>query len=233
MLKNNNFEHPEWGTIRVCVNRRARRIIMRADEDGIRVTVPPYATYKDIERALAIHGDKLKEIQTRKVNFIDHQYRKGEGRFRIEIQEYKADMFMWVHNEGTATLMCPEGTDYGSKQEWLRKAITNIIHEEARRSLPQRLELLAEKHGFKYSNCSVRNSHSRWGSCSRDGRLRYFWKLIQCAPELIDYVIIHELAHTLVFDHSASFWKKVCKMEPDFQVLRQRLRVFSKKIELI
>lgn len=206
MLKNNNFEHPEWGTIRICVNRRARRIIMRADEDGIRVTVPPYATYKDIERALAIHGDKLKEIQTRKVNFIDHQYRKGEGRFRIEIQEYKADMFMWVHNEGTATLMCPEGTDYGSKQEWLRKAITNIIHEEARRSLPQRLELLAEKHGFKYSNCSVRNSHSRWGSCSGRGNISLSIYLVLLTDEFIDYVLLHELCHTVEMNHGERFW---------------------------
>lgn len=225
MQRSKNFEHPELGTISISVNHRARRIIMRAVENGIRVTVPPYATYREIERALAIHGDKLKEIQTRKVNIIDPQYRKGDGKFRIEIQEYKADMFMWVHNEGTATLMCPEDTDYNSKQAWLRKAITNIIYEEAKRSLPQRLEQLAQKHGFKYSNCSVRNSHSRWGSCSGRGNISLSIYLVLLTDELIDYVLLHELCHTIEMNHSERFWAlldKVCGSSS--REIRQKLK---------
>ena len=139
MFLDKEFEHPEWGLIKVTVNRRARRIIMRADDDGIRVTIPPYATNKDIERALAIHGSKLKEIQTRKVKIIDTQYCIGDGNFRINIQEYKGEKFMWVHSNSAATLMCPESTDYSGKQTWLRKVIINEIHEEAKRVLPPRL----------------------------------------------------------------------------------------------
>ena len=116
MFSDKEIEHPEWGLIKVTVNRRARRIIMRADDDGIRVTVPPYATNKDLERALAVHGDRLKEIQARKVKIIDSQYSIGCGNFRIDIQEYKGGNFMWVHNGSTTTLMCPEGTDYRGKE---------------------------------------------------------------------------------------------------------------------
>ena len=121
----------------------------------------------------------------------------------------------------------------GGNESELRTGLSRIYKSEAQKYLAERTAVLAGRFGIIYRSVTIGNAGSRWGSCSRDGRLRYSWKLIQCAPELIDYVIIHELAHTLVFDHSASFWKKVCKMEPDFQVLRQRLRVFSKKIELL
>ena len=214
MFLDKEFEHPEWGLIKVTVNRRARRIIMRADEDGIRVTVPPFATNKDIERALAIHGNKLKEIQAGKVKIIDSQYNVGVGNFRINIQEYKGGSFMWVHNNSTTTLMCPENTDYKEKQAWLRKVITNVIHEEAKRVLPPRLEILAEKHGFKYSSCSVRNSHSRWGSCSGKGNISLSIYLVLLTDELIDYVLLHELCHTVEMNHSERFWTlldNVCK----------------------
>lgn len=214
MFLDKEFEHPEWGLIKVTVNRRARRIIMRADDDGIRVTIPPYATNKDIERALAIHGSKLKEIQARKVKIIDSQYCIGDGNFRINIQEYKGEKFMWVHSNSAATLMCPESTDYNGKQTWLRKVIINEIHEEAKRVLPPRLEMLADKHGFKYSCCSVRNSHSRWGSCSGRGNISLSIYLVLLTDELIDYVLLHELCHTIEMNHGEHFWAlldKVCK----------------------
>lgn len=225
MFLDKEIEHPEWGLIKVTVNRRARRIIMRADDDGIRVTVPPYATNKDIERALAIHGNKLKEIQARKIKTIDSQYSIGCGNFRINIQEYKGGNFMWVHNGSTTTLMCPESTDYKAKQGWLRKVITNVIHEEAKRVLPPRLETLAEKHGFKYNNCSVRNSHSRWGSCSGKGNITLSIYLVLLTDELIDYVVLHELCHTIEMNHGEHFWAlldKVC--ECDSKDIRKKLK---------
>lgn len=208
------FEHPELGVIRITVNRRARRIIMRAGDDGINVTVPAYATYGDIENALAKHGGRLKEIQLGKTKVIDAGFTAGEGNFRICLQEYKGGKFMWVHNGHTATLMCPEGTDYKEKQPWLRKVITNAIHEEARDMLPPRLEALAEREGFKYSRCSVRNSHSRWGSCSGKGNISLSIYLVLLADELIDYVLLHELCHTVEMNHGERFWAmldKVCK----------------------
>jgi predicted metal-dependent hydrolase len=102
--------------------------------------------------------------------------------------------------------MCPEKTDYNARQEWLRKVIVNAIHEEAKRFLPPRLRELAEKHGFKYSQCSVRNSHSRWGSCSGKGNISLSIYLVLLTEELIDYVLLHELCHTVEMNHGERFW---------------------------
>lgn len=200
------FQHPDFGLIRIAVNRRARRIVMRACEGHIRVTVPPFATGRDVERALAKYGSRLKEIQATKIQLIDSQYGIGGEKFRINIQEYKGDNFMWVHNGAIATLMCPEDTDYEKRQEWLRRVITNAVHEEAKSKLPLRLEMLAVEHGFKYAGCSVRNSHTRWGSCSGKGNISLSIYLVLLDDELIDYVLLHELCHTVEMNHGERFW---------------------------
>ena len=206
------FVHPVWGMIKITVNNRARRIIMRSGEDGIRITVPPIATNGDIERALAKHGDRLKQLQTGDKKIIDTEYTVGNGNFRIAIEEYNGTEFMWVHNGATNTLMCPQGTEYGKKQEWLRKVIKNAIAEEAKRSLPARLATLAEEHDLRYSRGSVRDSHSRWGSCSGKGNISLCIYLVLLPDELIDYVILHELCHTLEMNHSERFWSKLDKL---------------------
>lgn len=212
MYPKKEFEHPEWGFIRITVNNRARRIIMRAREDGIHATVPPMATEHDIERALAKHGDKLKELQHNNRSGICPQRTIGDGRFRINIEEYLGAKFMWVHDDTATTLMCPKGTDYTRKQEWLKKVVKNAISEEAKRTLPTRLAVLAERHGLGYNRCSVRDSHTRWGSCSGQGNISLSIYLVLLPDRLIDYVILHELCHTLEMNHSERFWTKLDKL---------------------
>lgn len=208
------YRHPELGLIRIIVNRRAKRIIMRADEGVILVTIPPFAIGKDVESALLKFGDKLKEAQGTKIKNIDLQYTIGDGVFRIKLQEYKGDNFMWVYNNSVATLMCPDKTDFKEKQLWLKKVVVNAVFEEAKRTLPLRLECLAQKHGFEYAHCSVRNSVTRWGSCSGKGNISLSIYLVLLPDELIDYVILHELCHTVEMNHGERFWAildELCK----------------------
>lgn len=229
--KKRSFEHTKWGMIIVNANPKARRIIMRARPDAIYITTPPFATGRDVENALAKFGDKLKQQQTSRIRFIDTSYRAGNGDFRISIEEYSGDRFMWIHNAGTAVLMSPEGTDYAQKQDWLQKAITEAIASEARKLLPARLERLAEIHGFKYNSCSVRNTHSRWGSCNSKGAISLCIYLVLLPDRLIDYVILHELCHTVELNHSAEFWRlldNVCRC--DSKRLRKELKEYSPSI---
>lgn len=209
----------------------ARRIIMRARPDAIYITVSPFATDVDIENALNKFGKKLKQQQLSGTKFIDAGYCTGKGEFRISLEEYCGEKFMWVHNGKRAILMTPEETDYSQKQEWLQKAITEAIISEAKKSLPPRLNELARTHGFKYNNCTVRNTHSRWGSCNAQGNISLSIYLALLPDELIDYVILHELCHTVELNHSESFWRlldNVCGC--DSKKLRKELKSYRPSI---
>lgn len=70
----------------------------------------------------------------------------------------------------------------------------------------------------------VRNQRSRWGSCAPDGTLRFNWRLMMVKSDLIDYVVVHELAHLTHPNHSADFWGLVAGVMPDVQQRRKRLR---------
>jgi predicted metal-dependent hydrolase len=80
--------------------------------------------------------------------------------------------------------------------------------------------------------CSVRigSARSRWGSCSASGRINYSWFIIMGDARLIDYLVIHELAHMKHLNHSAQFWEEVAKYEPEARVQRKKLRELQEKI---
>ena len=76
----------------------------------------------------------------------------------------------------------------------------------------------------KYGRVTIREQRSRWGSCSAKRNLNFNWKLILAPPECLEYVVIHELAHLKVFNHSEAFWKEVGKCMPDYDIWRKWLK---------
>jgi len=77
----------------------------------------------------------------------------------------------------------------------------------AARELPARLMELAAEHGHRVAGVTVRDQRSRWGSCSPSGRISLNWRLVQVPPLVRDYVLLHELTHLVVGNHSLKFWK--------------------------
>ena len=69
----------------------------------------------------------------------------------------------------------------------------------------------------------IRSQRKRWGSCSSDGSIRLNWRIIMAEPALIDYVVVHELAHLAVMDHSPRFWQQVERALPNYRTHRHRL----------
>ena len=78
----------------------------------------------------------------------------------------------------------------------------------------------------------VRNQRRRWGSCAADGTLRFNWRVMLLDPLLIDYIVVHELAHLTHMNHSKAFWDLVCRTIPDAQGRRKRLREMSRALAL-
>ena len=78
--------------------------------------------------------------------------------------------------------------------------------------------------GQGYSRITLRDTRSRWGSCSSSGALSYSWRLIMAPPEVLDYVAAHEVAHLAEMNHSPAFWSVVSRLMPDYAVQRAWLR---------
>ena len=99
--------------------------------------------------------------------------------------------------------------------------------EEARKILVQKLKTLAERHGFKVGNVSVRKQKTRWGSCSVDNNISLNINLIHLPQQLMSYVILHELLHTRIKNHGRQFWKELDDLVGDARMLRSRLNEYS------
>lgn len=94
-----------------------------------------------------------------------------------------------------------------------------IDRKEARKILMERLNQLADKHGYNYNKVSIRNQKTRWGSCSAKNNISLNMKLILLPDELRDFIILHELVHTKVKSHNNQFWTELLKVEPNAKEL--------------
>jgi predicted metal-dependent hydrolase len=96
--------------------------------------------------------------------------------------------------------------------------------EYARSVVHERLRHYQALYGYEYKKVFIRNTRSRWGSCSSIGNLNFNYKVALLPPALRDYVIVHELCHLQEFNHSPSFWALVARTIPEHRVLRRTLR---------
>ena len=108
------------------------------------------------------------------------------------------------------------------------------MHKEAARTIiNERLEYFRAEYmrldpvydgALRYGRVTIRNQRSRWGSCSANRNLNFNYRLALLAPELRDYVIVHELCHLIEPNHSKSFWDQVARTTPNHKTLRKELR---------
>jgi len=104
------------------------------------------------------------------------------------------------------------------------KSRPNIPKEKAKAILRNRLQELADKHGFTYNRVFIRNQKTKWGSCSARNNINLNINLALLPGELRDYVILHELAHTRIKNHSKEFWAQMDGLVGDAKRLKKQMR---------
>ena len=97
------------------------------------------------------------------------------------------------------------------------KALGTWLKLKAEEVLPARLSVLAERHGFHFQRVTIRGQKTRWGSCSSQKNINLNYKLLFLEQPLVDYVLIHELCHTLEMNHSKRFWSLVADCDANYQ----------------
>jgi predicted metal-dependent hydrolase len=98
------------------------------------------------------------------------------------------------------------------------------LRRRAERELPARLRDLAVRHEFSPRHVTIRDQRSRWGSCSPSGDISLNWRLVLMPDYVRDYVLLHELAHLQIADHSRRFWRLMSKICPEWPIARRWLR---------
>ena len=101
---------------------------------------------------------------------------------------------------------------------------------KAKTTLVKKLQLLANKYGFSYNRVFIRNQKTRWGSCSSKNNISLNMKLVRLPDELVDYVILHELTHTIIKDHSKAFWAEMDKLVGNRKQMSSRLRSYGMEL---
>ena len=99
-----------------------------------------------------------------------------------------------------------------------------FLKTRARDALAAASDRHAARIGRSYSRLTLRDTRSRWGSCTSDGALMYSWRLIMAPPAVLDYVAAHEVAHLVQMNHSPAFWEVVAGLVPDHAAHRRWLR---------
>lgn len=108
-----------------------------------------------------------------------------------------------------------------------------LLRSLAQTHLSAAVDRYADALGRNPSEMVLRDTRSRWGSCSSRGKLMFSWRLVMAPPEILDYVVAHEVAHLKHLDHSARFWAQVEALMPDYAPRRAWLRTHGAALQAI
>lgn len=103
------------------------------------------------------------------------------------------------------------------ESEYLTNEEIKKLADKALQYIPKRVSYYAKQIGVTYGKLTIRNQKTRWGSCSSKGNLNFNCQLMLAPPEIIDYVVVHELCHRKEMNHSKNFWREVEKILPDYK----------------
>lgn len=199
---------------------RARRLTLRVDpaSGGIKVVVPVGTPEADIHRFVGRHDGWLKGRlaampdrrpfvpgQVVPILGVDHIIRH-DSTWREPARRADGDIL------------------FGGQPEFLGRRVRDWLVAEARREVSTRAAAKAAGIGARVAGVTIRDTRSRWGSCSSTGRLSFSWRLILAPEAVLDYVVAHEVAHLKEMNHSPRFWAWCAQLTPDVRTPRAWLK---------
>lgn len=207
--------------IHQILRSKRKTITLIIQKDGtLLVRAPRWISGKAIREFAETHSEWIRDKQAQIRAALPppaKQYISGE-KFPFLGREYPLEI---VKGQKTTLLLdmhfklaeFARGNAEQAFQLWYR--------DQAREIITRRVHWFADWHNLKYQKIRIGSARTRWGSCSLKGSLSFSWRLILMPMEMVDYVIVHELVHTLVHDHSKRFWDKVEQILPDYRERRK------------
>ena len=200
------------GTVSFTINDRSRRIRLRIKSDGeVVVSMPDSILYRDAIHFVESKKDWIikqkSKIQAGKTLFAPESCFKTRFH-KLAITKGNTDKVYNRVGNGVIQIFIPDKVNHEQPkvQEFIKKTLIDVMRWEAKVYLPKRIAELANQHGFKFQNISIKNASTRWGSCSTANNINLNLHLMRVPEHLIDYVLLHELAHTVIKNHGEKFW---------------------------
>ena len=216
--------------VRLRRNKRARRLILRADpnfashEAGIVVTLPEGTGAKEALEWASLQGTWIKQQLnkfTDRVRFADGTVLPLRGVNHVIRHRPEARRGVWVADK----TICVSGL-----REHLARRVADWLKKEARMRILERARAKALDLELDFGRVAIRDTRSRWGSCSSNGNLNFSWRLILTPDFVFDYVVAHEVAHLREHNHSPEFWCVVRGLTSEPERARAWLRSFGAEL---
>jgi len=207
---------------------------MYINDDAVLIVRAPFGTSEEnINKVVLKYKDRLQktqeEVRLRNLKFNKKEFVDGER-------------FLYLGNYYNLKLTDDPEILLDFKEEFLlskkyllyAKNIFIIWYKErAYEKISQRVRWYAQKNGFEYNKINITNAQKRWGSCSHQGNLSFSWRLIMAPLSIIDSVVVHELVHLEVKNHSKVFWNKVRSLDPEYKEHKDWLKSNGYLLRLI
>ncbi len=211
-----------FGTVIVALSARSKHIRLSINRElQTVITLPPHGRIEDgisfLRKNAAWIAQARQKVANRvaqkpKTIFTEETEFKTRS-FQLKIAAAPRDNMHLSLSEGVLTVQYPQKYKVTSPsiQKAIRFALDEAFRVEAKNYLPGRLSYLAQLHGFKYSGVTIKNVKSKWGSCSSRGQINLNLHLMRLPNHLIDFILLHELCHTVEMNHGDRFHKLLNK----------------------
>lgn len=198
-------------------SRQARRLSMKLNPDRVLVVVaPPRASLKQVEGFITRHAGWVQQQMMKLHQVVALQ---PGALFSLLGQEvtlaHTPDMRHHALHDGVLHI--------GGQERQFNTRLKHYLYALARQTIVQEADRASQHIGAPYQAVALRDTISRWGSCSRHGNLSFSWRLVFAPRAVLEYVVCHEIAHLRHMDHSPRFWGLVAELMPDYDAHRQWL----------
>ncbi|MBR5298248.1 MAG: DUF45 domain-containing protein [Parabacteroides sp.] len=204
------IQDKELGEILLRTSTRAKHYTLKISKGKLTATMPIGGDATRMWMYIQDNREKLRNALLKHPArpLIDEQTQLQTATFHTHIFRADSSKFVMKLEKNILHISCPIQTDFAQEevQSILKGFIERALRYEAKRLLPSRLHLLAQKYGFSYSQVKILNSKSHWGSCTIKRHINLSLSLMLLPWHLIDYVLLHELCHTIEMNHSERFW---------------------------
>lgn len=210
-------------------HNRAKRMKLRYDAAKCCavVTMPPESTRREAQHFASLHIswlEKQRKLSSERI-FLSPGY-------HIPIEGIP---YFIVHKNDNIGLI--KQTDFeivvGGDKVGFSKRLENYLKKLAQKKIEPLAQQMAKSIGLSFRRIQIRDTKSRWGSCSSSGTLSFSWRLIMCPNKIIEYVVAHEVSHIKEMNHSPAFWSVVDELVNDAKISRKWLKSEGQALMMI